>query len=156
MRDLVRIYAGRYMQGQESFQGEVLFARDLTTDALPQLKGKRVVVLGSGKSSVDACAAAAEVAGSTVNLFRKVRMQSCDTRLRSVNSSVLTRAQCMKACTADPIWEILNTQQDTPELVMLLVLVRASQLPCHCTSCECNAGLQSVVCLPGKNAAAPK
>ena len=58
-------------QGQEGFRGLQLCARDLTTDRLADLAGKRVVVLGCGKSAVDACAAAAEVAASTTMLFRK-------------------------------------------------------------------------------------
>ena len=59
------------LQGQEGFRGLQLCARDLTTDRLADLAGKRVVVLGCGKSAVDACAAAAEVAASTTMLFRK-------------------------------------------------------------------------------------
>ena len=60
-----------YLQGLQSFRGLQLCARELTTDRLAELAGKRVVVLGCGKSSVDACAAAAEVAASTTMLFRK-------------------------------------------------------------------------------------
>ena len=65
--------AGRAsVQGMDSFKGLQLVARDLTTQRLPELAGKRVLVLGCGKSAVDACAAAAEVAACTTMLFRKV------------------------------------------------------------------------------------
>ena len=67
----------RCLQGLQGFRGLQLVARELTTARLPELAGKRVVVLGCGKSSVDACAAAAEVAGSTTMLFRKAGQPVC-------------------------------------------------------------------------------
>ena len=56
----------------DALSGLQLVARELTTARLPELAGRHVVVLGCGKSAVDACAAAAEVAASTTMLFRKV------------------------------------------------------------------------------------
>ncbi|KAK9813723.1 hypothetical protein WJX73_005390 [Symbiochloris irregularis] len=57
--------------GEERYQGTRMVSRDLTLERLQELRGQRVIVMGGGKSAVDACAAAAEVAASVHMLFRK-------------------------------------------------------------------------------------
>ena len=81
------------MQGQKDYQGSTLVARDLTWDRLQELRGRRVVVLGGGKSAVDACAAAVDVASSVVMLYRKV------SRRVLVLPCTACRLACILSCT---------------------------------------------------------
>lgn len=56
----------------QSFQGALLPGRDFT-DASLLAKGKRVLVIGGGKTAADVAAASSAVAAETTLLFRRVR-----------------------------------------------------------------------------------
>lgn len=60
------------LQGRQLFEHPVIHANQLTTRNLELAKDKHVIVIGSGKSAVDAAVAASEVAASVTNVFRKV------------------------------------------------------------------------------------
>ena len=63
-------------QGREAFQGQIIHAHELTSKKLESARAKHVVVCGAGKSAIDAAAAAAEVAASVTNVFRKARTRA--------------------------------------------------------------------------------
>ena len=63
---------GVFEQGRAEFNGKIIHAHELTSENLHWAEGKHVVVIGAGKSAVDASVAASEVAASVTNVFRKV------------------------------------------------------------------------------------
>lgn len=58
-------------QDVQAFKGLLLPGRDFT-DAALLAKGKRVLVIGGGKTAADVAAAASAVAAETTLLFRRV------------------------------------------------------------------------------------
>lgn len=66
----------------------MIHARDLTTSNLHLAKGRHVVVIGSGKSALDASVAAAEVAASTKNVFKTVCRNRCSGAYVATDSSI--------------------------------------------------------------------
>ena len=61
-----------WVQDRELFGGDVIHACELTSKNLHIAEGKRVLVVGAGKSAIDACVAATEVSASVTNVFRQV------------------------------------------------------------------------------------
>ena len=72
------------MQDKAAYRGKDILARELSTANLDMAKGKRVIVIGSAKTALDAAGASAEVADSLIMLSRKVSFMGAIASLKGL------------------------------------------------------------------------
>lgn len=94
---------------------------ELTTDKLSIAQGRQVIVLGAGKSAIDASVAAAEVAISVTNVFRRVCMQYAAYCMHAnlAGPCMLTGGIMCTRCPCAAISQLVNHVAGIPGAVLI-------------------------------------